>query len=94
MVGAYGVPGGGGVTFGDADQPTPLGISKDLSTGALAGGFVAFGALLLLMPFVIVPLLIKPFAPKWGYGKRVALGLLVSLSLAALRGVAKAGRKK
>lgn len=96
MNSAYGVPGGarGGVTFGDVHQPTPLGSQAGLSTGTLVGGFAAFGALLLLMPFVIVPLLIKPFAPKWGYGKRVALGLLVSLSLAALRGVVRAGRKK
>ena len=93
MVGAYGVP-GGVVSFGDADQPTPLGISKDLSTGALAGGFAVVGALLLLMPLVIVPLLVKPFAPGWSYGKRVALGLLVSLSIGSIRGIVKAGRKK
>lgn len=84
-VGPLTTSGGGGVSFGDA--------SGGLSKAGLGAGFAVFGALLLLVPLVIVPLLIKPFAPKWGYGKRVALGLLVSLSLAAFRGIAKAGKK-
>ena len=85
-VGPLTTSGGSGVSFGDA--------SGGLSNAGLAGGFAVFGALLLLMPFVIVPLLIKPFAPKWSYGKRVALGLLVSLSIGAIRGIVRAGRKK
>jgi len=88
MIGAYGT----------ASTPlgmplAPRGATHDI-TKVGVGAFIGLGALLLLMPFVLVPLLIKPFAPKWSYGKRVALGLLISLSLGAIRGIAKAGRKK
>lgn len=58
--------------------------------GAGTGAVVAVAGVIAFFPFVVVPLIIKPFKPEWSYGKRVAAGFAFSLGVSALSQVGKA----
>ncbi len=66
----------------------------DISPGsAVAVGGLLIGALL-FMPLAVWPFIIKGFKPELSYGRRVGIGLGISIGLAAVTGVARAALSK
>lgn len=65
--------------------------------GSAAGAAVAIPVILgivLLPSLVVYPWIVKQFAPEWGYGKRVATGLVFNIALGAIYKIAGVGAKK
>lgn len=68
-----------------------------LSPEALAvgtGGTALVVGLLTFMPLVVWPFIIKGFKPELSYGRRVGIGLGISIGLAAVTSVARAALSK
>ena len=75
-------------------QPPDGGLSKGQALAIGAGGAVLVVGLLTFMPLVVWPFIIKGFRPDLSYGRRVGIGLGISIGLAAVTGVAKAALSK
>lgn len=58
---------------------------------------VAVGGMMLALfaigPLVIMPFIIKGFKPKWSYGRRVAVGMGVSMAIGAATQIARGRRQ-
>lgn len=73
-------------------QPSPYSFARpnpkeEPSTGAKAAAF----GLLLLGPLVVTPWVVKAFKPEWSYGRRVGVGLGISMALGAVKAVTSKG---
>jgi hypothetical protein len=71
--------------------PEPSGAAKIATIGG--AGLLIAGALL-FMPLAVWPFIIKGFKPELSYGRRVGIGLGISIGLAAVTGVARAALSK
>lgn len=69
-------------------------ISKGQALALGAGGIALIAGVLLFMPLVGWPFIIKGFKPELSYGRRVGIGLGISIGLAAVTSVAKAALAK
>ena len=72
-------------------QISPEGQAEPRSDYYVAG--VALGAFV-LGPLLLWPFVIKGFKPDLSYGRRVAIGIGISMGLGAVTGLAKALSKK
>ena len=72
--------------------PPPEQSASDKAKGALAIGGIGLAIVgaLTIMPLVVWPFVIKSFRPDLPYGRRVGIGLGISIGLAAVGGVARA----
>ena len=71
---------------------TDISNAQALALGA--GGIALIAGVMLFMPLVVWPFIIKGFKPELSYGRRVGIGLGISIGLAAVTGVAKAALDK
>tara|TARA_Y100001938_G_C7988104_1_gene377974 strand:+ start:277 stop:648 length:372 start_codon:yes stop_codon:yes gene_type:complete len=79
----YRSPHYGQLTSTDATKIATIGGAGLLIAGAL-----------LFMPLAVWPFIIKGFRPDLSYGRRVGIGLGISIGLAAVTGVARAALSK
>lgn len=64
-------------------------MTKGQAVALGAGGIALILGALVFMPLVGWPFIIKSFKPELSYGRRVGIGLGISIGLAAVRTVAK-----
>ena len=69
--------------------PTPRAAPPAMDVAGIA----LIGGILVVPTFVIVPWIVKGFAPEWSYGRRVAVGLGVSFIAGTLTTIATGGRE-
>ena len=89
-------------SYGSQFMPAPRNVpvlstppersASDKAKGALAIGGIGLAIVgaLTIMPLVVWPFVIKSFRPDLPYGRRVGIGLGISIGLAAVGGVARA----
>lgn len=74
-------------------NPLPAGLGTAAAVGGVAMIPLIIAGVLALPTFVVNPLLVKAFKPKWSYGRRVLagipLGMVMGLGFAATRKLAK-----
>ena len=77
--------------YGLLTPPTPRKseVTKGQAVALGAGGIALILGALVFMPLVGWPFIIKSFKPELSYGRRVGIGLGISIGLAAVRTVAK-----
>ena len=75
-------------------SPPEGGLTKGQALAVGAGGAALIVGLLTFMPLVVWLFVIKGFRPDLSYGRRVGIGLGISIGLAAVTGVAKAALGK
>lgn len=69
-------------------------LTKGQAVALGAGGIALILGALVFMPLVGWPFIIKSFKPELSYGRRVGIGLGISIGLGAVRAVAKAALGK
>jgi len=65
-----------------------------ISAGQAGVGLAVVAGFLVLGPLVVYPFIIKGFKPELSYGRRVGIGLGISIGLAAVTSVARAALSK
>lgn len=73
--------------------PPPSALSPAMSPAMGVAGIALLAGILVVPTFVIVPWIVKGFAPEWSYGRRVAVGLGVSFIAGTLTTIATGGRE-
>lgn len=73
--------------------PPPSALSPAMSPAMGVAGIALLAGILVVPTFVIVPWIVKGFAPEWSYGRRVAVGLGVTTVLGIVSRAATGGRK-